>query len=181
MWVPTLLSLDPPGGLPTGCVFSALMMAISCGGIVFPPFQTFVSKYFVSKANSAEISASLVYLLASLSMVVPALCLSLGDGSGSFFKMIIASFMLVEFCVGMFMPLAGTLRSKYVPDALQGGILNIFRLPLNAIVVTGTYATDVLAPADVFKLTSGCFYLAALLQATLVFRKEDMVTSKKRD
>ena len=61
---------------------------------------------------------------------------------------VVASFMVVEFCVGLFMPVAGTLRSKYVPDALQGGILNIFRLPLNAVVVTGTYATDVLGAGN---------------------------------
>ena len=148
---------------------------------MFPPVYMLISKYVVSKSNASEVSASLVYLLASLSMVIPAMCLSLShDGSGHF-SVIIASFMLVEFCVGMFMPIAGTLRSKYVPDALQGGILNIFRLPLNALVVSGTYATDVLAPADVFKLVSGSFYLAAILQATLVFRKDDGKGDLKRE
>jgi len=182
MWVPTLLALNPPGGLPTGCVFSALMMAISCGGMMFPPLYLLISKFAVSKTNATEVCASLVCLLASLSMVVPAMCLSLTseDGPG-YFSIIIASFMLMEFCVGMFMPLAGTLRSKYVPDALQGGILNIFRLPLNAIVVSGTYATDVLPSADVFKLISASFYCAALLQATLVFRKEETKKNTKED
>ena len=33
MWVPTMLSMDPPGGLPTGCVFSAMMMAITIATI----------------------------------------------------------------------------------------------------------------------------------------------------
>lgn len=181
MWVPTLLSLDPPGGLPTGCVFSAMMMAISCGGLMFPPVYMLISKFIVSKTNSSEVSASLVYLMASLSMIVPAMCLSLSQDGTSYFTVIISSFMLVEFCVGMFMPIAGTLRSKYVPDALQGGILNIFRLPLNAIVVSGTYATDVLAPADVFKLVSAAFYGAAILQATLVFRKTDAKPELKKE
>ena len=148
---------------------------------MFPPVYQLISKYVVSKTNSSEVSASLVYLLASLSMVVPAVCLSLSQEGSNYFTVIIASFMLVEFCVGMFMPIAGTLRSKYVPDALQGGILNIFRLPLNAIVVSGTYATDVMAPADVFKLVSGSFYLAAILQATLVFRKDEGKTNAKQD
>lgn len=183
MWVPTLLALDPPGGLPTGCVFSAMMMAISSGGMMFPPLYKIISDYVVSKVHATEVTASLVYLLASLSMVVPVMCLTWRDeDSFGHFEMIIASFMLVEFCVGAFMPLAGTLRSKYVPDALQGGILNIFRLPLNAIVVSGTYATDVLPTADVFKLVSASFYLAALLQATLIFGADDAkVVSKKND
>ena len=178
MWVPTLLSLDPPGGLPTGCVFSAMMMAISCGGMLFPPAYTLISNYVVSTKNASEVCASLVYLLAALSMVVPAMLLSMNEDGSTYFSVIVASFMLVEFCVGMFMPIAGTLRSKYVPDALQGGILNIFRLPLNAIVVSGTHATDVMEPASVFKLVSGAFFAASMLQATLLFRKDDAM---KRD
>lgn len=178
MWVPTLLSLDPPGGLPTGCVFSAMMMAISCGGMMFPPAYKLISNYVVSTKNASEVCASLVYLLAALSMVVPAMLLSISDNGSTYFSVIVASFMLVEFCVGMFMPIAGTLRSKYVPDALQGGILNIFRLPLNAIVVSGTHATDVMEPANVFKLVSGAFFAASMLQATLLFRKDDAI---KRD
>lgn len=104
--------------------------------------------------------------------------LSISEDGSTYFSVIVASFMLVEFCVGMFMPIAGTLRSKYVPDALQGGILNIFRLPLNAIVVSGTHATDVMKPASVFKLVSGAFFAASMLQATLLFRKDDAI---KRD
>ena len=178
MWVPTLLSLNPPGGLPTGCVFSAMMMAISCGGMLFPPAYALISNYVVSTKNASEVCASLVYLLAALSMVVPAMFLSISEDGSTYFSVIVASFMLVEFCVGMFMPIAGTLRSKYVPDALQGGILNIFRLPLNAIVVSGTHATDVMKPASVFKLVSGAFFAASMLQATLLFRKDDAI---KRD
>jgi hypothetical protein len=81
---------------------------------------------------------------------------------------VIVSFVVVEFCVGLFMPVAGTLRSKYVPDALQGGILNIFRLPLNTIVVAGTFATDVMEPARVYMLVSCCFFLAAVIQASMI-------------
>jgi MFS transporter, MFS domain-containing protein family, molybdate-anion transporter len=76
--------------------------------------------------------------------------------------------LIVELCVGLFMPVAGTLRSKYVPDSLQGAILNIFRLPLNAIVVSGTYATDHLEASLVFKLVSGCFFFASIIQATMI-------------
>jgi len=182
MWVPTLLSMDPPGGLPTGCVFSALMMAIAMGGIMFPPFQALVSR-FVQKKNSTELCAALVYLLSAASILVPSMCLSIPIGSNEFglcFEYIIASFMLVEFCVGMFMPLAGTLRSKYVPDALQGGILNIFRLPLNAIVVGGTYATEVLEPSVVYKLASGCYLLAAILQCSMMFPSSTATTERKK-
>ncbi len=181
MWVPTLLSMSPPGGLPTGCVFSALMMAITIGGVVFPPLQSFVASN-VSKASAPEVTASLIYFIAAASMAVPAICLS-GTSASSIhcFEKIIASFLVVELSVGLFMPVAGTLRSKYVPDALQGAILNIFRLPLNAIVVSGTYATDVLEPAVVFTLVSGFFLAAALLQASMISIRPVKVGSKKSD
>lgn len=168
MWVPTLLSLDPPGGVPTGCVFSALMMAITIGGIVYPMVQAFISN-FVAKESSAEVCASFVYFLASASMALPVACVSAASSPAPYCQeLILGSFLVVELCVGLFMPVAGTLRSKYVPDSLQGAILNIFRLPLNAIVVSGTYATDHLEASLVFKLVSGCFLFAALLQATMI-------------
>jgi hypothetical protein len=179
MWVPTLLSLDPPGGLPTGCVFSAMMMAITIGGILYPPLQSFFSAYIVSKQSAPETCAAFVYFLAAVSMAIPALCLS-GD-SGLCFERIIASFLVVECCVGLFMPVAGTLRSKYVPDALQGAILNIFRLPLNAVVVSGTYATDIMETSLVFRLVSGCFLAAALLQASMISSSATVVAGKKKD
>lgn len=174
MWVPTLLSMDPPGGLPTGCVFSAMMMAITIGGMIFPLLQSIFSTITGSRGSASEACASFIYMAAALSMAVPATFLS---GSASdHFASIIASFMMVECCVGLFMPVAGTLRSKYVPDALQGAILNIFRLPLNAVVVSGTYATDVLPPAVVFKAVSLSFFAAGALQLTMMGSK----TSKKK-
>lgn len=165
MWVPTLLSLDPPGGLPTGCVFSSLMIAITIGGVLFPSLQHLVSK-FLSSSNESEVAGALIYLIASISMIIPSICVS---SLGSLcFQQILISFVLVETCVGLFMPIAGTLRTKYVPDALHGAILNIFRLPLNIIVVIGTYATDILPAAQVFIFVSGCFFTAALIQATML-------------
>jgi len=183
MWVPTLLSLNPPGGVPTGCVFSALMMAITIGGLLFPLLQSLVTKIVGSKDSSSEVCASLVYLLASISMSVPVLCLSMTmtDPTAPYCQdMILVSFLVVELCVGLFMPVAGTLRSKYVPDALQGAILNIFRLPLNAIVVSGTYATDHLERSLCFKLVSGCFFAAGLLQATMIPQQIKSVSSAKK-
>mmetsp|Transcript_8628 Transcript_8628/g.23904 ORF Transcript_8628/g.23904 Transcript_8628/m.23904 type:complete len:492 (-) Transcript_8628:48-1523(-) len=171
MWVPTLLSLEPAGGVPTGCVFSALMMAITMGGLIFPPFQALVKMVLGSEAGSSELCASIVYLVASATMAIPAVLLTPADIESTIlggFASIIASFMVVEMCVGLFMPVAGTLRAHYVPDALQGGILNIFRLPLNAIVVSGTYATNVLPTHVVFQMVCGCFLAAAVLQVTMI-------------
>lgn len=168
MWVPTLLALDPPGGVPTGCVFSAMMMSITIGGMLYPLVQTLISNLFVSRDVVPEACASFVYILAAVSMAIPATLLK--QPHSAVLPMIVASFMIVECCVGLFMPMAGTLRSKYVPDELQGAILNIFRLPLNVVVVSGTYATDVLKSYQVFTIVSLSFFSAAILQGTMMFK-----------
>lgn len=168
MWVPTLLSCEPPGGLPTGCVFSALMIAITIGGILFPLLHLSVSR-IVPKSKSSEMTATLTYTLAGLSMTIPAICLAFTTSSSVCFERVLGSFVIIEICVGLFNPIAGTLRSKYVPDELQGGILNIFRLPLNSLVVAGTYATDFLPKSHVFIMVSVCFMGAALIQSTMLF------------
>lgn len=166
MWVPTLLGMDPPGGVPTGAVFSALMMAITIGGVCFQPVEGFFGTRITSKSKAPEISAVFAYVMASMSMAVPALCLCCTP-AGVCFEKVLASFLLIEFCVGLSSPIAGMLRSKYVPDAYQGAIMNIFRLPLNAVVVSGTYATDILEPYKVFGVVSGLFLTAAAIQMTL--------------
>ena len=166
MWVPTLLSMDPPGGVPTGAVFSALMMAITIGGIFFQPIEHFFGTKVTSKDKAPEFSAVFAYIMASLSMSIPALCLCCAAKDVCFEK-ILFSFIVIEFCVGLSSPIAGMLRSKYVPDAYQGAIMNIFRLPLNVVVVLGTHATEVMEHYKVYGIVSGLFLAAAVLQATL--------------
>ena len=179
MWVPTLLSMEPPGGVPTGCVFSSLMIAITIGGLLFPVINNFVSK-LVSNSNNkekaSELTATLIYFMASFSMAIPASCLAGVSLTSACFPSVLASFVVVEITVGLFNPVAGTLRSKYVPDNLQGGILNIFRLPLNVVVVAGTHATDVFPPHEVFMLVSLCFMAAAIIQFSMV-----VITGKSKD
>ena len=179
MWVPTLLSMNPPGGVPTGCVFSALMMAITIGGIAFQPLEHFFATKVTTKAKASELSAVFAYVMASMSMAVPAICLCC-TATNMCLDKILLSFIVIEFCVGLSSPIAGMLRSKYVPDAYQGAIMNIFRLPLNAVVVSGTYATDVFEHYKVYGMVSGLFLLAAALQATLaVGSKEEKKQTKK--
>jgi len=156
MWVPTLLSLAPDSNVPTGAVFSSLMIAITMGGTVFPLVH--------SALGSTELAATATYLLAALCMGCPALCLS---NFGNCFTPVLLAMLLVEFSIGMFFPAAGILRSKHVPDHLQGAILNIFRLPLNLFVVAGTKMTDWYAPSTVYTIVCIWYLLATALQFTM--------------
>lgn len=182
MWVPTLLSLHPPNGLPTGCVFSSLMMSITIGGLLFRPLEMVASRYLAPTPQvESEVTATIIYALAGLAMFFPACILGYPIlGNAWNLELVLASFVVMECCVGLFMPVQGTMRSKYVPDQLQGAILNIFRLPLNIIVVLGTYATDLLPHYQVFGIVSSCFFCATLLQATLITPKQPPITAEDK-
>jgi hypothetical protein len=164
------------------------MIAITMGGMMFPVLQSFVKNFITSGPKTTVVTASLIYMLASLCMAFPAYCLSsaMSSSSGSCLgfptmESILLSFVIVEFSVGLFNPVAGLLRSKYIPDDLQGSIMNIFRLPLNAVVVAGTHATDVLPYSQVYMIVSGSFMLAAIIQSTMILGGKQTVTSSKKE
>ena len=45
------------------------------------------------------------------------------------------AFLLFEFCVGLYFPSVGTMKSEVVPEEVRGTMYNIYRMPLNGIVV----------------------------------------------
>merc|ERR1711998_187328 len=49
--------------------------------------------------------------------------------------MVYMSFLLFEGTVGMFYPTYGTIKSSQIPDSVRSGVMNLFRVPLNAIMV----------------------------------------------
>ena len=50
--------------------------------------------------------------------------------------------------MGCFNACAGTMRSRYIPEDVQAAVMNLGRVPLNLLVVGGTYLSDA-APAQV--------------------------------
>merc|ERR1711998_640250 len=72
----------------------------------------------------------------------------------------------------MFNSCGGTLRSKYYPDKIQSGLMSIFRVPLNLLVVIGTnlagYAgADIEKLQSVFAVVVGMHLIALLLQVVI--------------
>ena len=72
---------------------------------------------------------SLLYIgtliLAAISMVLPAV----------FPSVTLAAFNMFEVTCGVYYPTISTLRSAYFPDATRASVMNIFRIPLNVVVV----------------------------------------------
>merc|ERR550537_1869785 len=46
-----------------------------------------------------------------------------------------ACFLLFEFACGLYFPSVGVLKSQVVPEHVRGTMYNIYRVPLNAVVV----------------------------------------------
>jgi len=152
MWVPTMLGALKGSPLPTGLVFSSFMVCMSLGGLLFSP-------NLLLKLASAEYVAAGVFFVGAAALCVPVFTSSLIP--------ILCSFIVFETCVGTFFPCAGLLRSKVIPDAVQGSVMNIFRVPLNILVVVGTKLTDIYPTQTVFSVIVVWMLLGGVLQIVL--------------
>lgn len=157
MWVPSLLAVNPGGALPTGLVFSAFMLAMTLGGMLFglllPVFP-----------GGAEGLCVFVYAVAALAMAVPIFCFD--------FWSVLICFLVLESMLGMFNSCGATLRSRYYPEALQSSVMSVFRLPLNLLVVVGTLLTSSANGVESLQFVFGvvvCMHVVAvLLQVSLL-------------
>merc|ERR1712066_148479 len=81
---------------------------------------------------------------------------------------VLGAFLVFETCVGIFQPCGGVLRSKVIPDKLQGGVMNMFRIPLNTLVVVGTLLTDYFPARFVFGVITVWMLIGAGLQVLVI-------------
>lgn len=108
---------------------------------------------------TVELAAVVVFFTAAVSMALP---VATAD-----FPTILTAFLVLETCVGAFYSCSGLMRSRYIPGGLQSSVMNIFRLPLNVLVVVGTRITDLARSETVFTVISTWFLASALLQLRL--------------
>ncbi|KAJ1449697.1 hypothetical protein M885DRAFT_622331 [Pelagophyceae sp. CCMP2097] len=168
MWVPTLMRLyGGAGGLPTGLVFACFMVAVTIGGEAFGALAGSSDAKF-----SVEHVALGVLGVASVSMLVAAL--------SSSFAVVLTSFLALEACVGAFNGCAATMRSRYIPDAVQSAVMNLSRVPLNALVVAGTTVADAAPPKIAFLTVAAMLGAGAFFQLRLIHAAA-AAPSKKAD
>ncbi|XP_077984504.1 molybdate-anion transporter-like isoform X2 [Glandiceps talaboti] len=135
-WTPALTPPDPvdlPVGMklpeeeteihratiPHGWIFADFMVAVMIGSALFKIFCKF---------STPESFMRIVLFIASVSLVVPIIMPGNHD-------LIFAGFLVFEVCVGIFWPAMGTMRGIYVPEATRSTVMNLFRIPLNFIVI----------------------------------------------
>jgi Na+/melibiose symporter-like transporter len=118
-WTP---ALTPEGSKPPyGTIFATFMVCCMAG-------SQLVGKA-LSNGRSPQDALPYVFLLSAVGLGCVPLDAALGTGL-SFYGM-----LLFEMCVGLYFPLISMMKSTIVPEQHRSTMYNIFRVPLNAIVL----------------------------------------------
>jgi len=80
----------------------------------------------------------------------------------------------------MYFPTIGTLRSKYFPDSHRGVVMNLFGIPLNAMVVTVFLSIERLGVRGALGVSTAALTAAAAcgMKLRALVDKEDEEESK---
>eukprot|EP00531_Pseudo-nitzschia_arenysensis_P003931 CAMPEP_0116130760 /NCGR_PEP_ID=MMETSP0329-20121206/8649_1 /TAXON_ID=697910 /ORGANISM="Pseudo-nitzschia arenysensis, Strain B593" /LENGTH=483 /DNA_ID=CAMNT_0003625155 /DNA_START=123 /DNA_END=1574 /DNA_ORIENTATION=+ len=158
MWTPILKALAVKAGgtddLPFGLIFATFMVCCMTGSSIF---SILVDKYPVERLGIA------VFGVGSVAMAIVAL--EIND------TLCLFGMNLFEICVGMYFPIMGTMKGGIVPEDKRAAIYNLYRIPLNFIVLF-SLLTD-LTPRMSFALNCTMLLIATGLQAILSKRRLD--------
>jgi MFS family permease len=156
MWTPALSAANGDGEklvLPFGLIFATFMVCCMCGASMFG----ILTEHF-----KGEQLAVAVFAVASLSMG------SVAVSSSKTMKFLAMN--VFEIMVGMYWPLMGTMKGMIVPESKRAAIYNLFRIPLNFIVLF-SLLTD-LTPRQSFALNCIMLGTASVMQYALMKRRE---------
>ena len=113
---------------------------------------------FLAESRGPEDFARPLFVVASLFLLAPVI-------APSNYVLALVAFLLFEGVVGCYFPALGTLKSKIVPDAQRSTIYNIFRVPLNVLVLLVLLSK--LPTQTVFAVSALLLLSAAILQHML--------------
>ena len=168
MWVPALIDARD-GSLPTGLVFASFMVAITIGGVVYGLLvgddvaSGRVERVALGCLACAAGCMAIPFLSADATRFLPRLAPALATFDASLY-----AFLGLEVCVGCFGGCAATMRARYIPDDVQGAVMNLSRVPLNVLVVAGTTMADFAPQQLAFLAVSATFAMGALVQIGLL-------------
>jgi hypothetical protein len=118
----------------------------------------FGSKMF--ELMSKFFSAATLLVFSLMSAFVAHLLMIHGSKSKNM-PFLLGQFILFEITVGLYFPAAGTLKGRLVPESCRATLYNLFRIPLNVIVVFAlVFKSD---PPVTLQLTCGLLALATTL------------------
>ncbi|KAI8929375.1 hypothetical protein BC831DRAFT_444187 [Entophlyctis helioformis] len=153
LWSPVLeTATQGRVALPFGVMFSSFMVCIMLGSTIF--------KHLLQLQMSHELIAKTTFAAAAVTFLVPAVT--------SNEVMIYVAFNVFEICCGVYFPAVGTIRSKVVPEATRSTVMNIFRVPLNLIVVVILLKVNNIPASLFFTICAGLCFVAFLFATRLV-------------
>jgi len=118
LWTPVLEASAAPHHLPHGLVFALFMISIMIG-----------SNLLTNTSRVGRPEFLLRYSLATASA-----CLSVPIFTDSHVLQLVA-FCGFEVTCGIYFPLQGSIRAKYIPGELRATIMNLYRVGQNGVVV----------------------------------------------
>ncbi|KAF1759731.1 hypothetical protein GCK72_016198 [Caenorhabditis remanei] len=153
-WTPALSRAAGDVGIPHGYIFAAFMVATMIGSSVFKLLQ---------QHERPESFMRYVLLLA-------AVCLSMPIVAPDNLALVFGGFLVFEMCCGIFWPSMGCLRGTYVSEETRSTTLNLFRIPLNLIVIFILWQN--FAMISIFKFCVFFLFAASIAQHALFLRTE---------
>ena len=151
MWTPALR--EDKEDLPFGLIFSTFMVSCMAGSSLFSVLNDQIR---------GEKLAIYIFAFAAVAMGLVAIS---NSQSTKFVAM-----LCFEATVGMYWPVMGTLKGQIVPESKRAAIYNLYRIPLNFIVLF-SLLTD-LTPTQSFTLNCVMLATASLLQTILMTRRQ---------
>ncbi len=152
MWTPMLTAAYGEASdvkIPFGVVFASFMVCVMIGSALFG---------VITASKSVRIVPYILHGAAAAAMFGTAVF-------ASHPVLVLISFLVFEATCGMFWPAYGTLRSQVVPEASRAGVSNVFRVPLNLLVLIILLGSDKLPPHSVFVICGGLHLLSLALYA----------------
>ncbi len=152
MWTPAMKALSD-SALPFGLIFATFMVSCMAGSSIF--------SVMISTMQVEQIG---IYCFIVATMSFALMTFSLSETST------FLAFLLFELTVGVYFPTMGTMKSMVVPESKRAAIYNLYRIPLNCIVLF-SLLTD-LTPKQSFTLCTCMLATATFLQSKLAEQKK---------
>ncbi|KHJ41872.1 ELAV/HuD family splicing factor [Trichuris suis] len=139
--------------LPHGLIFACFMLAIMIGSCIF----SLLSRHRLRPESFLRF----VLATSAFALTIPVLL-------SAPLMVTFVGFLVFEMCVGIFWPACAYMRGIYVPEKERSTVMNLFRIPLNTVVIV-----ILLCDLQVRWIFVGCFaFLASAAIAQQILWKK---------
>ncbi|KAF4658148.1 Molybdate-anion transporter [Perkinsus chesapeaki] len=149
MWTPALEQANSGVTVSLGLVFASFMTSCTLGSQIFR-YSRVVPSFNQSVVGTLRIVCLLALISQASVLMWPSLPWS-----------VMVCFLAFEASVGVYYPTMGTLKAQIVPESHRSTMYNLFRVPLNLIVVGALLVK--LEVAEAFAVTSVLLFCALAL------------------